>query len=148
MNIQLCTHHMTGCHNTDMLLHVSLHQLFLSLYALSINLLQNLMNFGAILAQFHKKLDDNPFFQLLINLHFDNAQKRLVNSLRLPQKSQLHTHTGFYWITPKLYKRQRKVQRLLGLIICFGFASWTTYMRKDVESDGCVLGSFLFDWAI
>ena len=35
------------------------------------------MNFGAILAQFHKKLDVNPLFKLLIDLHFDNAWKRV-----------------------------------------------------------------------
>jgi len=40
-----------------------------------INLLQHLMNFGAILAQFHKKLDVNPLFKLLIDLHFDSARK-------------------------------------------------------------------------
>ena len=39
------------------------------------------MNFRAILAQFHKKLDDNPLFKLLIDLHFDNAWKRV------PQKT-------------------------------------------------------------
>ena len=39
------------------------------------------MNFGAVLAQFHKKLDVNPLFKLLINLHFDSARKRV------PQKT-------------------------------------------------------------
>ena len=39
------------------------------------------MNFTAILAQFHKKLDVNPLFRLLIDLHFDNARKRI------PQKT-------------------------------------------------------------
>ena len=29
------------------------------------------MDFGAILAQFHKKLDVNSLFKLLIDLHFD-----------------------------------------------------------------------------
>ena len=42
---------------------------------LSINLLQDLMNSWAILAQFQKKLDVNPLFKLLIHLHFDNARK-------------------------------------------------------------------------
>jgi len=32
-----------------------------------------MMNFGVILAYFHKKLVDNPLFKLLIDLHFDNA---------------------------------------------------------------------------
>jgi hypothetical protein len=35
------------------------------------------MNFRAILAHFHKKLDVNPLFKLLIDLRFDNAQKRV-----------------------------------------------------------------------
>jgi len=39
------------------------------------------MNVGAILAQFHKKRDVNLLFNLLIDLHFDNARKRI------PQKS-------------------------------------------------------------
>jgi hypothetical protein len=34
------------------------------------------MNFGAILAQFHKKIDVNPLFKLFIDLHFDNTQKQ------------------------------------------------------------------------
>jgi len=38
------------------------------------------MDFGAILAQFHKKLDVNSLFKLLIDLHFDNAR------IRVPQK--------------------------------------------------------------
>jgi len=48
---------------------------------LSINLLQHLMNFRAILAQFHKKLDVNPLFKLLIDLHFDNAQKQVPQKI-------------------------------------------------------------------
>jgi hypothetical protein len=35
------------------------------------------MNFGAILAQFHKKLDANPLLKLLIDLNFDIARKRV-----------------------------------------------------------------------
>jgi hypothetical protein len=35
------------------------------------------MNFGAILAQFHNKLDVNPLFKLLIDLHFGNSRKRV-----------------------------------------------------------------------
>jgi hypothetical protein len=38
------------------------------------------MNFRAILAKFHKKLDVN-LFKLVIDLDFDNAQKRV------PQKT-------------------------------------------------------------
>jgi len=38
------------------------------------------MDFGAILTQFHKKLDVNSLFKLLIDLHFDNAR------IRVPQK--------------------------------------------------------------
>jgi len=40
------------------------------------------MDFGAILAQFHKKLDVNSFFKLLMDFHFDNAQ------IRIPQKNK------------------------------------------------------------
>jgi hypothetical protein len=36
------------------------------------------MKFGAILAQFHKKLDVNLLIKLLIDLHFDNAQKQVL----------------------------------------------------------------------
>jgi len=43
-----------------------------------------LMNFGAILAQFHKKLDVNPLFKLLIDLHFDNARKRVPQKTNAP----------------------------------------------------------------
>ena len=39
------------------------------------------MKFGAILAQFHKQLDVNPLFKLLIDINFDNARKRV------PQKN-------------------------------------------------------------
>ena len=39
------------------------------------------MNFRAILAQFHKKLDVNPLFKLLIDLHFDNAQKQVPQKI-------------------------------------------------------------------
>jgi len=42
------------------------------------------MNFGAILAHFHKKHDVNPLLKLLIDLHFDNARKRV------PQKKLTH----------------------------------------------------------
>jgi len=49
----------------------------LSFRPLSINQLQHLMNFGAILAQFHKKLDVNPLFKLLIDFHFNNVRKRV-----------------------------------------------------------------------
>jgi hypothetical protein len=40
-------------------------------------MLQRLINFGANLAQFHKKLDVNPLFKLVIDLNFDNARKRV-----------------------------------------------------------------------
>jgi hypothetical protein len=38
-----------------------------------ISLLQHLTSFGTTLAEFHKKLDVNPLFQLLVDLHLDNG---------------------------------------------------------------------------
>jgi hypothetical protein len=37
-----------------------------------------------------------------------------------------------------------KVQSLLSLIIYFGFVSWATYMRKDMERQGGVLASIFY----
>jgi hypothetical protein len=38
-----------------------------------ISLLQHLTNFGTTLAEFHKELDVNPLFQLLVDLYLDNG---------------------------------------------------------------------------
>jgi hypothetical protein len=38
-----------------------------------ISLLQHLTNFGTTVAELHKKLDVNPLFQLLVDLHLDNG---------------------------------------------------------------------------
>jgi hypothetical protein len=59
---------------------------------LSINLLQYLMNFGAFLAQFHKRLEVNPFFKLLFDLHFDNARKRVPQ--RIIARSPAFSYSG------------------------------------------------------
>jgi hypothetical protein len=48
------------------------------------------MDFGAILAQFHKKLDVNSLFKLLIDLHFDNAR------IRVPQKTKARSLSFSY----------------------------------------------------
>ena len=78
--------------------------------------------------------------------HGHQPQKldRLVNSFRLPQKSHLHTYACCYWIIPKLYKRYRKVQKLLRFLIYFGFGSWVRYWEKMWKRKGvCWLGFHL-----
>jgi hypothetical protein len=50
------------------------------------------MDFGAILSQFHKKLDVNSLFKLLIDLHFYNAR------IRVPQKTKARSLSFSYSI--------------------------------------------------
>jgi hypothetical protein len=38
-----------------------------------ISLLQHLTNFGTTLTKFHKKLDLNSWFELLVDLHLNNG---------------------------------------------------------------------------
>jgi hypothetical protein len=52
------------------------------------------MDFGAILAQFHKKLDVNSLFKLFIGLHFDKAR------IRVPQTTKARSLSSYSGLAP------------------------------------------------
>jgi hypothetical protein len=52
------------------------------------------MDFGAILAQFHKQLDVNSLFKLFIDLHFDNAR------IHVPQKTKARSLSSYSGLAP------------------------------------------------